>query len=71
MMALTSLIQFAACLATALLPSVQAAPSSPLARKTREGGVGVLDIAIPPNRKDDRYYTVSSTFIQCRVYSAI
>lgn len=60
MMALTSLIQFVACLATAPLPFAQAAPSSPLALKTREGGVGVLDIAIPPNRKDDRYYTVSN-----------
>lgn len=64
MMTLTSLIQVAACLSAALLPSVQAAPSSPLALKIREGGVGVLDIAIPPNRKDDRYYTVSNTFIQ-------
>ncbi|KAG6353500.1 hypothetical protein INS49_005682 [Diaporthe citri] len=59
-MALTSLIQFAACSATALLPSVQAATSSSLALKIREGGVGVLDIAIPPNRKDDRYYTGQS-----------
>lgn len=63
-MALTSLIQFAICLSTTLLPSVQAAPSPPLALKTREGGVGVLDIAIPPNRKDDRYYTVSGAFTQ-------
>lgn len=61
-MASTSLIQFAAWVAIALWPSVRAAPASPLGLKTREGGVGVLDISIPPNRKDDRYYTVSSTF---------
>lgn len=63
-MALTSLIQLAACLTTAILPSVKAAPSSPLTLKSREGGVGVLDIAIPPNRKDDRYYTVSNARTQ-------
>ncbi|KAL2277858.1 hypothetical protein FJTKL_15147 [Diaporthe vaccinii] len=61
-MALTSLIQFAACLSAALLPFIRAAPSPPLALRTREGGVGVLDIAIPPNRKDDRYYTVDIDF---------
>lgn len=59
MMPVVSLTHFAALLAIAFLPSVKAAPSSPLALKIREGGVGVLDIKIPPNRKDDRYYTVS------------
>lgn len=49
-MAFTSLLHFAILLSTTLLPSVQAAPPPPLALKTREGGVRVLDIAIPPKR---------------------
>lgn len=61
-MALVTFVQIAVCLTAVLLPSAEAAPSSPLALKKREGGVGVLDIAIPPNRKDDRYYTVSNTW---------
>lgn len=63
-MGIASLAHIAAVLSTALVASVQAGPSSPLAFKTRQGGVGVLDIAIPPNRKDDRYYTVSSALMQ-------
>lgn len=63
-MGIGSLAYTAAVLSTALVPSVQAAPSPPLALKTRQGGVGVLDIAIPPNRKDDRYYTVSDALTQ-------
>lgn len=63
-MALVTFVQIAVCLTTLLLPSAKAAPSSPLALKNREGGVGVLDIAIPPNRKDDRYYTVSNAWTQ-------
>ncbi|KAK2604340.1 hypothetical protein N8I77_007281 [Diaporthe amygdali] len=61
-MTVISLAQSATFLATVLLSSVQAAPSPTLAFKSREGGVGVLDITIPPNRKDDRYYTVDVDF---------
>lgn len=63
-MGIASLAHIAAVLSTVLAPCAKAAPSFPLALKTRQGGVGVLDIAIPPNRKDDRYYTVSSALKQ-------
>jgi hypothetical protein len=58
-----TLAHIAAVLTTALVLSAQGAPSTPLALNGRQGGVGVLDISIPPNRKDDRYYTVSSSSV--------
>ncbi|POS70565.1 hypothetical protein DHEL01_v211044 [Diaporthe helianthi] len=61
-MGVSSFVHIAAIVSTTLVSSVQAAPRSPVALKTRQGAVGVLDISIPPNRKDDRYYTVDVDF---------
>ncbi|KAG8165860.1 hypothetical protein KVR01_004412 [Diaporthe batatas] len=61
-MGVASLAHIATILSATLVSSAQAAPWSPPALKTRQGGVGVLDISIPPNRKDDRFYTVDIDF---------